>query len=157
MPDAFGAALEAPLFDRLCVIGLGLIGSSIARVARQKGLARSIVAADADADVRKRVIELGLADKVAETAELAVHDADLVILCVPVGAIGEVARAIAPHLSRRRHSLRCRLGESVGDRRCRAASADGPCISCPPIPSPARSNPVPTPALPACSAIAGAF
>jgi cyclohexadieny/prephenate dehydrogenase len=94
-----GGALESPLFDRLCLIGLGLIGSSIARVARQKGLARTIIAADSDPSVRQRVVELGLADKVAETAELGVRDADLVILCVPVGAIGEVARSIAPHLA----------------------------------------------------------
>ncbi|MGB8278271.1 MAG: prephenate/arogenate dehydrogenase family protein [Methylovirgula sp.] len=98
MADSLGGPLAAPLFDRLCLIGLGLIGSSIARVARHKGLARTIVASDASADVRRRVAELGLADKVAETAELAVHDADLVILCVPVGAIGDVARQIAPHL-----------------------------------------------------------
>ena len=87
-----------PLFDRLCLIGLGLIGSSLARVAKQKHLARSIIAYDASADVRRRVAELGLADKIADSAELAVRDADLIILCVPVGAIGSVARAIAPHL-----------------------------------------------------------
>jgi cyclohexadieny/prephenate dehydrogenase len=96
--ESLGEPLATPLFDRLCLIGIGLIGSSIAHAARHKALARSIVASDADADVRKRVAELGLADKVAETAELAVQDADLVILCVPVGVIGEVARAIAPHL-----------------------------------------------------------
>ena len=92
------SAATAPLFDRLCLIGLGLIGSSLARVAKQKHLARSILAYDASADVRRRVAELGLADKVAESAELAVRDADLVILCVPVGAIGGVARRIAPHM-----------------------------------------------------------
>ncbi len=102
MPDNLGAqpgsTPGAPAFERLCLIGIGLIGSSIAHIARQKALARTIVAMDVSADVRRRVAELGLADKVAETAEVAVHDADLVILCVPVGAIGEVARAIAPHL-----------------------------------------------------------
>jgi cyclohexadieny/prephenate dehydrogenase len=85
-----------PLFDRLCLIGLGLIGSSLARVAKQKHLARAIIAYDASAAVRRRIGELGLADKITESAELAVRDADLVILCVPVGAIGSVARAIAP-------------------------------------------------------------
>jgi cyclohexadieny/prephenate dehydrogenase len=98
VPDKLSGALPEPLFERLCLIGFGLIGSSIARVARHQGLARTIVASDADRDVRRRVIELGLADKVAETPELAVRDADLVILCVPVGAIGDVARAIGPHL-----------------------------------------------------------
>ena len=98
MAETSGLPLAAPIFERVCLIGLGLIGSSIARAARHKGLARTIVASDASADVRRRVAELGLADKVAETAEAAVHDADLVILCVPVGAIGEVAKQIAPHL-----------------------------------------------------------
>lgn len=98
MADPSGA-LASPLFERLTIIGIGLIGSSIAHAARQKNLARTIVAGDADPAVRQRVMELGLADKVAETAELAVHGADLVILCVPVGAIGEVARSIAPYLA----------------------------------------------------------
>jgi len=89
----------APLFQRICLIGLGLIGSSIARIVRQNGLAKSIVAVDADPEVRRRVAELGLADEVAEMAEAGVREADLVILCVPVGAIGAVARQIAPHLA----------------------------------------------------------
>jgi cyclohexadieny/prephenate dehydrogenase len=96
--DGFATPVETPLFDRLSIIGLGLIGSSIARVAHQRKLARAILAYDSSPDVRRRVAELGFADKIAETAEAAVRDADLVILCVPVGAIGEVARAIAPHL-----------------------------------------------------------
>ncbi|QXX75626.1 prephenate/arogenate dehydrogenase family protein [Methylovirgula sp. HY1] len=98
MAETSGPPRAAPIFERICLIGVGLIGSSIAHVARHKGLARTIVVSDASSDVRRRVAELGLADKVAETAEAAVHDADLVILCVPVGAIGEVARQIAPHL-----------------------------------------------------------
>lgn len=98
MAETSGLPLAAPIFERICLIGLGLIGSSIARAARHKGLARTIVASDASIDVRQRVAELGLADKVVETAEAAVQNADLVILCVPVGAIGEVARRIAPHL-----------------------------------------------------------
>jgi cyclohexadieny/prephenate dehydrogenase len=97
--ETSGEALAAPLFNRLCLVGIGLIGSSLAHVARQKQLARTIVAADADPAVRKRVAELGLADEIAQTAEQGVAGADLVILCVPVGAIGEVARSIAPHLA----------------------------------------------------------
>lgn len=98
MTDGLGHPLTEPLFDRLCLIGVGLIGSSLARVVRHKGLARTIVATDASADVRRRVAGLGLADEIVETPELAVRDADLVILCVPVGAIGETARAIGPYL-----------------------------------------------------------
>jgi cyclohexadieny/prephenate dehydrogenase len=83
---------------RLAIIGLGLIGSSIARAARKRKAATTIVAADADAGVRARVRELGIADEVAPSVAEAVRDADLVILCVPVGANAGVAEAIAPHL-----------------------------------------------------------
>jgi len=96
--DGLGAPLAAPLFERLALVGIGLIGSSIARVARRKNLARSIVAADASVDVRRRVAELGFADVVAESAAAAVKDADLVILCMPVGAIDDVAQKIAANL-----------------------------------------------------------
>ena len=87
-----------PVFDRLCVIGLGLIGASVALAARRGGRVGSVVAYDASATVRRRVAELGLADVVAATGAEAVRDADHVILCVPVGAIGAVAAEIAPHL-----------------------------------------------------------
>jgi cyclohexadieny/prephenate dehydrogenase len=96
--DALGAPLTAPLVDRLAIIGLGLIGSSIARAARRRHVARTIVAADSDAAVRARVAELAIADEVAPTLAEAVRGADLVILCVPVGADGAVAEEIAPHL-----------------------------------------------------------
>ena len=98
MVDGLGAPLAAPLFDRVALIGIGLIGSSLALVIRRKKLARVLVAGDASATVRAKVTELGLADTVAETAAQAVADADLVILCVPVGAMAAVAQEIAPHL-----------------------------------------------------------
>jgi cyclohexadieny/prephenate dehydrogenase len=100
VPDGLGAPLAAPLFERLAIIGLGLIGSSIARVARCKRLVGGIAVADASEDVRKRAAELGLADTIAKSAAAAVEGADLVILCVPVGAISEVAQEIGPHLRR---------------------------------------------------------
>ncbi|MEE7455340.1 cyclohexadienyl dehydrogenase [Methylorubrum populi] len=83
--------------ERLAIVGLGLIGSSIARGARTYGLAETIVAVDRDADVIERVRALGLAEA-ASTEASAVAGADLVVLCVPVGAIGAVAAEIAPHL-----------------------------------------------------------
>jgi cyclohexadieny/prephenate dehydrogenase len=98
VPNRLGPPLAAPLFERLALIGIGLIGSSIAHVARRKSLARTIVATDADPAVRKRVAAIGLADEVAETADAAVREADLVILCVPVGAMEPVIQTIAPHL-----------------------------------------------------------
>ena len=89
---------KAPIVDRLALVGMGLIGSSIARAARASGAAKSIIAADASADVRRRVGELGLADVVAVTSAEAAKGADLVILCVPVGQCGGVATEIGAHL-----------------------------------------------------------
>ena len=90
--------MTAPLFDTVAVIGLGLIGSSIARAARAQGAVRTIVASSRSPETRQRVIELGLADKVVETNAEAVEGADLVIVCVPVGVCGAVAEEIGPHL-----------------------------------------------------------
>ncbi|WP_448950581.1 prephenate/arogenate dehydrogenase family protein [Labrys neptuniae] len=90
---------DAPfLFDRLCVIGCGLIGSSILRAARERGLARTLVAADLSPRVVARVGELGIADVVTAEFVQAVAEADCVILCVPSGAFGAVTEIIAPHL-----------------------------------------------------------
>ena len=90
--------LKAPLFNRLALIGVGLIGSSIARAARAQSVVGSIVATARSAATRRRVAELGLADQVVETNAAAVDGADLVIACIPVGACGEVAKEIGPHL-----------------------------------------------------------
>jgi cyclohexadieny/prephenate dehydrogenase len=86
------------LFNRVALIGVGLIGSSIARAAKAQGAAGSIVATARSAATRKRIAELGLADQVVETNAAAVEGADLVIVCIPVGACGPVAKDIAPHL-----------------------------------------------------------
>jgi cyclohexadieny/prephenate dehydrogenase len=87
-----------PLFDTMALIGVGLIGSSIARAARAEGIVRSIVASARSPKTRERVAELGLADKVVETNAEAAAGADLVIVCVPVGICGAVASEIAPQL-----------------------------------------------------------
>ena len=89
---------KQPIFNRLALIGVGLIGSSIARAARAQGAVRSIVATARSPQTRQRVAELGLADQVVETNAAAVEGADLVIACIPVGACGPVAEEIAPHL-----------------------------------------------------------
>ena len=88
----------SPQFKKLALIGFGLIGGSIARAAREQGLAGEIVATERSAQTRARVTELGIVDAVAETNAEAVKDADLVILCIPVGACGPVAQEIAAHL-----------------------------------------------------------
>lgn len=89
---------DGPLFQRITLIGLGLIGSSLARGIRQLGLAGELVATDASPEVRARAKEIGLADRIAEDNASAVIDADLVIACVPVGIAGDVAKSIASGL-----------------------------------------------------------
>jgi cyclohexadieny/prephenate dehydrogenase len=91
---------SAPLYNRLALIGVGLIGSSIARAARTQGTVREIAATARSAATRQRVAELGLADQVLDSNAAAVAGADLVIVCVPVGACGAVAAEIGPHLAR---------------------------------------------------------
>ena len=93
--------MSAPktLFNRLALIGVGLIGSSIARAARLENAVGSIVATARSPETRRRVAELGLADQVVETNVAAVEGADLVVVCIPVGACGAVAQEIGPHLS----------------------------------------------------------
>jgi cyclohexadieny/prephenate dehydrogenase len=90
--------LSQPVVHKLCIIGGGLIGSSLALAAREANAASEVVLFDASADVRKRLRELAIGS-VAETAAEAAHDADLVILCTPVGQLETAARAIAPGLS----------------------------------------------------------
>ncbi|MBB3880572.1 prephenate/arogenate dehydrogenase family protein [Sphingomonas pseudosanguinis] len=85
-------------FARITIIGLGLIGSSVARATRKAMPTARITAYDADPQVRETVRALDLADDVADTAGASVIDADLVILCVPVGAMGTVAAEFADDL-----------------------------------------------------------
>jgi cyclohexadieny/prephenate dehydrogenase len=87
-----------PPFNKIALIGFGLIGGSIARAARAQGLAGEIVATAHSAKTRARVAELGVVDRVVETNAEAATDADLVILCIPVGACGAVAQEIGGHL-----------------------------------------------------------
>jgi cyclohexadieny/prephenate dehydrogenase len=89
----------APPFRRIALIGFGLIGGSIARAARRQRLAAEIVATARSEQTRARVKELGIVDRVVETNAEAADGADLVILCIPVGACGAVAREIADHLT----------------------------------------------------------
>jgi cyclohexadieny/prephenate dehydrogenase len=85
-------------FARVTIIGLGLIGSSIARGVRASMPSVALAGFDNDPEVRETARALGLVDDVADTPGAAVIDADLVILCVPVGAMGAVAGEIAPDL-----------------------------------------------------------
>lgn len=92
------ATVSEPVFNRVALIGLGLIASSMAHAMRWKGLAGEIVGHARSAETRATALEIGLVDAVFETAAEAVKGADLVVLCVPVGAMGAIAAEIAPHL-----------------------------------------------------------
>ena len=93
-----GPPFASPLLGKLAIIGVGLIGSSLIRVARAKNLAGEIVAADRNEDVVRRAKALDFCDGVTTSAAEAVKGADLVILCAPVGANEAIAQEIAPHL-----------------------------------------------------------
>ena len=90
--------MSAPIVRRLALIGIGLIGSSLARAARKGGLAEKIVISTRSEETLRRAEELGLGDRYCLDAGEAVEDADLVIVSVPVGASGAVAKWIAPSL-----------------------------------------------------------
>jgi cyclohexadieny/prephenate dehydrogenase len=96
--DRLGPPLAEPLFDRVAIIGVGLIGSSIARAARRKGVAKRIAIADCSREALDRAAALGLGDEISASSAEAAAGADLVIFCVPVGANEAVAREIAPAL-----------------------------------------------------------
>ncbi|WP_135505982.1 prephenate/arogenate dehydrogenase family protein [Roseovarius aestuariivivens] len=88
------------VYERVALIGLGLIASSMAHAMRRGGLAGEITGYARSAETRDVAREVGFCDRVCETAQEAVQGADLVVLCVPVGAMGAVAKEIAPALAR---------------------------------------------------------
>lgn len=88
----------AVIYNKVALIGLGLIASSMCHAIRRAGLAQQIVGYARSAETRATAREIALCDLVTDTAAEAVADADLVVLCVPVGAMEDVARAIGPHL-----------------------------------------------------------
>jgi cyclohexadieny/prephenate dehydrogenase len=85
------------MFGRIAILGVGLLGSSVARAVRRGKLAGHIVAHDRK-DVLKAAQRAGFADSLETSAVKAVKGADLVILATPVGAFGALAKAIGPHL-----------------------------------------------------------
>ncbi len=89
----------SPLFKRIAVIGLGLLGSSLAHAIRHNGLGETVVGHDADTRVMSEARSLGLCGIYAKTAAEAVSDADLVILATPVGAFNPIAEEIGPALA----------------------------------------------------------
>lgn len=90
--------MAAPLFERLTIIGCGLIGSSIARAARRHDIAGEITVTDLSKQVRERATVLKLADRVTADIAEGVDGADLVIFAVPVLTMGAVMTAAAVNL-----------------------------------------------------------
>lgn len=93
------AAFERPIFGRMALIGIGNLGSSIARAVRERGLVGSIAVADLSDAARARAAELGLADSFHASPAAAAAGADLVVICTPIGTYGAIAEAIAPQLA----------------------------------------------------------
>ncbi|KQZ14763.1 prephenate dehydrogenase [Mesorhizobium sp. Root554] len=92
--------MSEPLFNKIALVGIGLIGSSLARVIRREHLAGHLAISTRSEATLKRAEELGLGDGYTTDAQQAVRDADLVIVSVPVGSSGQVAQEIAPSLKR---------------------------------------------------------
>lgn len=89
----------AQVYERVALIGLGLIAGSMAHAMKRRGLAGHIAGFARTEETRKAAAEIGFVDSVHESAAEAVKGADLVVLAVPVGAMGKVAEEIAPHLA----------------------------------------------------------
>jgi cyclohexadieny/prephenate dehydrogenase len=86
------------MFDRIAIVGIGHIGSSLARVIKRDGLAGKLVAFDINAEHRVQALDLGIVDAATDDLAAAVGGADLVVLATPLGTYADLAAAIAPHL-----------------------------------------------------------
>ena len=86
------------VFERVAFIGIGLIGSSLARIIRRQGLAKQVIACARGEATRAKALELGIVDEATASAEEAARGADLVVLATPLGAYATVGAAIAPEL-----------------------------------------------------------
>jgi cyclohexadieny/prephenate dehydrogenase len=87
------------LFERIALLGIGLIGSSLARRIRRDGLAREIIACARRPETLDKVRSLGLADRISADPAKAVADADLVVIATPLSAYAEIGRRIGPALA----------------------------------------------------------
>jgi len=90
---------DAPFFERIALVGIGLIGSSISLAARRAGLVGEVIGCARSAATRDRALELGLVDHVFADPREAVEGADLIVLCSPVGTFSGIAEAISTAIS----------------------------------------------------------
>ena len=87
------------IFERLCIIGVGLIGGSLSLALKQAGQVGEVVGYARAAETRQQALDLGIVDVVAECLADAVRDADGIFLAVPMGAMASVLVEIAPYIS----------------------------------------------------------
>ncbi|MBF0393723.1 MAG: prephenate/arogenate dehydrogenase family protein [Alphaproteobacteria bacterium] len=92
--------MAEPMFERAAFIGIGLIGSSLARLMKRDGLARHVVAVARNEKTRATALELGVVDEATADIAHAVRGADLVMVCTPIGAYADVAASFGPHLAK---------------------------------------------------------
>ncbi|CDL01379.1 Protein tyrC: Cyclohexadienyl dehydrogenase (Arogenate dehydrogenase) (ADH); Prephenate dehydrogenase (PDH) [Magnetospirillum gryphiswaldense MSR-1 v2] len=90
--------MSSPLFGTICLVGIGLINSSIARAARLHGLAARIVTLDASEQACETALRLGIVDAAGSDPAALLAEADLIMVGTPVGAMAAVGQAIGPHL-----------------------------------------------------------
>ena len=88
-----------PLIQRLCIIGVGLIGGSLARALREAGEVGEVIGCGRGEDNLRAAVRLGVIDRYATDPACAVRDADVVVVAVPLGAMAAVLRSIVPHLA----------------------------------------------------------
>lgn len=87
------------MIRRLCIIGVGLIGGSLARALRQAGACQEVVGSGRRVEHLQEAVDLGVIDRFETDAALAVQGADMVVVCVPLGAMEQVFRSILPALA----------------------------------------------------------
>lgn len=90
---------KLPIIKRLTIIGVGLIGGSLARAARRAGICEEIVGCGRSRVHLQQALDLGVIDRAEEEPARAVQGADLVVVAVPLGAMESVLARIAPHLA----------------------------------------------------------
>ncbi|MFP5516179.1 MAG: prephenate/arogenate dehydrogenase family protein [Alphaproteobacteria bacterium] len=94
------ASAPGPLFDRVAIVGIGLIGSSLARALAEYGIARQVVCADRNPAACAKALELGIVTEATTDLAAALSGAELVVLATPVGSFATVGEAIGPLLKR---------------------------------------------------------
>ena len=148
--------MSSPLFEKVALVGIGLVGSSLARIIRREGLADHVAISTRSAATLQRAEEIGLGGSYHADAAECAQNADLVVMSVPVGASGPVARRIAPAL--KPGAILTDAGSTKGSVvRDVAPTCPMAFISYRGTRSPEPSNPAPTPGLPPFSKAGGAF